>query len=852
MCFTSTPRTTPFTTSNCNRPWRPTARCTLCRYIQNSNGNRINLYYNDDPTGTPPADPNLQADLTGPPLTLSVIEDSSGRALLLNYKSIFDAYRIVQITGYDDTASKVGDLLGLEIDYGYDQWGNLTSVVRVDAASGAVLRKETYTYSPGDDVTGHNLLTYTEPNGFDAGGNPVTNVADFTTTYTYYGLDPSGNPIPGDGFNQADNYTGGYSLQVPGFNPFFGVPLFEMVESVSQPGGATDSTDPFSVINITYNLSTSLNTPNTRVVTNPNPAIPPTTYTMDSYGATTEISAPDGQGNLGSNNTFMTWADPASPDPAAFSAVDGALTPNELMGIDVEMVSKTDALGRTTSCIYDVNGNVVQQTISFAGMSSGYLPVTQADGTSPVANNKIITSYTYDPIFNVITSETDADGHTSFNIYDSIYESLNPLANLPGGAAVPFTGYNTGNLLANIDAVGDTTAYKYAPPAIVGAYNGTYGPGDLMSVTDPRGNRTQYLQYDAYGNPTVMVDALLNYTTQTFDARSRMIAQTIFGGQSSAHSTTVYVYDGLDRVIRQAQIDDLVTADNKFSLPQDSLAPLPAPYAGQNWALESITQYLPGGQVTETINGLGLVTSYQYDNSDRLSQQTVTNFGLAPNVPVPVPTQYVTTYAYDQNDNLVRETDPRAIITVYRYDDLFHLVETDVEPLPGIDDPVGINQKEVTTAAFDVLGNELSSTDIHGNATNFQYDGLYRLLITQLPVPGPSGQPAEIKTAYDPVGNMVLHTDASGHATTLAYDEANRLSLQTDPMGNRIAYQYDPDGNLILETHSSPMAGGSYQTTYIVAYFFDALNRPTETDEYVVLGDPTVLLPRRRTPSLLR
>ncbi len=250
------------------------------RYIQDSDGNRIDLYYNDDLTDTrlaltdPSApgylSPALQADLTGPPLTLGIVKDSANRALLLSYQFIFNDNRIVKITGYDaDPSDSGGNLLGLDIDYAYDQWGNLTSVTRVDS-SGAVLRKEAYTYTPGNGITGHNLLTYIEPNGFDAAGNPVANAADFTTTYTYRGydgVDANGNPI-GSAFTNGV-YNGGYSLTIPNFSSFFGVPLFEMVQSVSEPGGATGSTTPFSVINFTYNISTDPTVPNTRVVTDP-------------------------------------------------------------------------------------------------------------------------------------------------------------------------------------------------------------------------------------------------------------------------------------------------------------------------------------------------------------------------------------------------------------------------------------------------------------------------------------------------------------------------------------------------------------------------------------------------------
>ena len=862
----------------------PGGQVYTLRYIQDSDGNRISLFYNQDPTGTLPSDPNLQADLNGPALALGVIEDSSGRALLLDYQLIFNANRIVKITGYDNTGSVAGNLLGLEIDYSYDQWGNLTSVARVDAASGAVLRKEEYTYSPGAGITGHNLLTYTEPNAFDAQGNPIGDAAAFTTTYAYYGLDPSGNPIDGEGFNQDGAYTGIYNLQLPNFNPFFGVPLFEMVASVTQPGGSAP--DGMAVTTFVYNLSTNSNSPNTRVVSDPRPGVPPTTYTLDAYGATIEISAPDGSGKLGDNITTMTWADPSEPQPQAFSAVDGALTPNELKGIDVEMVSITDPEGRMTSYMYDVNGNLVTQTISFAGMGNAYLPVTRADGTTPVAGDAVTSSYTYDPVFNVMTSQTDANGHTSFKVYDSTYESLNPLPNLSsslaGGAALPaFTGFNTGDLLATIDAVGDTTLYTYATSATVGSnnsisgYNGTFGLGDLMTKTVVRGGGlnevTRYLQYDPYGNATKSEDAEGNDTIQTFDVRSRPTTVTTYGGQSTAQSTTVYAYDGLDRVVRQAEFDDLVQADNAFSLPQDSgLSPitladgqvaqatvntLPPAFAGAKWAEESLSQYLPGGQVVQTINGLGQVTLDDYDNGDRLITETDKNVVQAggKNVSVGQSSDLVASYDYDANDNLVEAIDQRGIITINTYNDLNQLTETTVLALPASADPVGTNVQEVTMkAVYDLAGNKLTDTDVHGNVTAYEYDGLYRLAVTVLPVAGPSGQAAMVKTAYDPLGNVVAQTDANGNATSFSYDAANRLTMQTDPMGNRVEYGYDAAGNIILETHESPVdetptgpaPGTTYDVTYVVAYpenKIDALNRPTEMDQYVVLGDPTIV-----------
>ena len=197
------------------------------------------------------------------------------------------------------------------------------------------------------------------------------------------------------------------------------------------------------------------------------------------------------------------------------------------------------------------------------------------------------------------------------------------------------------------------------------------------------------------------------------------------GGQEQ--STTYYVYDDLDRVVRQVQVDDLVAANNAVSLPLDaglSLLTLPvdegaqattSPLPVSDWAEETINQYLPGGQIAETINGLGMVTQYAYDNADRVLQETQSNFVVAPNAPVPVTTTYTTTYAYDADNNLHEETDPRPspITTIYSYDNLNDLIGTEVGMVPGSTGEM----IETTSATYDLAGTSSPSTDIHDNVT---------------------------------------------------------------------------------------------------------------------------------------
>src|SRR5262249_39072381 len=185
--------------------------------------------------------------------------------------------------------------------------------------------------------------------------------------------------------------------------------------------------------------------PNTRAVSDPRPGVPATVYTLDAYGATTEIDAPLGQ------KTMMTWA-MDHPDPAAVP--DPRL---QTPGLDVLMLSKTDALGRTTSYRYDALGNVIQETIDTSTITGGAIqPVQGANG------GQITTKYTYDPLFSKMTSKTDASGNTTFYVLDSrlpFSADTGTIPALPAGVSLPApaTVNNTGDLLAVVDALAETT-----------------------------------------------------------------------------------------------------------------------------------------------------------------------------------------------------------------------------------------------------------------------------------------------------------------------------------------------------------------------------------------------------------
>src|SRR5262249_16064126 len=141
----------------------------------------------------------LKDKLDTDPTTLDVIKDASDRAFILRYQNIFGDNRIVELKGYDPVSPN-HDLLGLHIVYDYgavaNSEGNLLSVTRKPTSGSNDGRTESYTYTPGDDRTGHNLLSYTDPKGN-------------TTSYVYHaaGTGDAG-ALPTTGFD-------------PTFDPFF-------------------------------------------------------------------------------------------------------------------------------------------------------------------------------------------------------------------------------------------------------------------------------------------------------------------------------------------------------------------------------------------------------------------------------------------------------------------------------------------------------------------------------------------------------------------------------------------------------------------------------------------------------
>jgi RHS repeat-associated protein len=668
------------------------------RFIEEPNGNRITLDY-------------VGGD--GDPTTLDAVTDSSGRSLVFEYQQIGQfavgpRKRLVKLRGRN--ALTGGNLLGLEITYEYDTFGNLIKVTRKSPDPGAALndeRVQIYAYETSNPLDRHNLRFYTDPNGN-------------TTEYVYYAA----------------------TDQIPGIFAF-GLRPEEVIKSIRQPESV--------ITNLTYDF------PNrTRTVSDPRSPqepIPPTIYTVNNYGATVKIEAPLGK------TTVMEWCTDA-PSPAC---PDQSGNP----GRDILMISKVDAEGRTELYEYgDRLGNRTRETILFTGNKA---PVTLKDGITPVP--QVSTGFSYEPTFSKMTSKTDAEGNTTVFLIDATYLGK------PNFCPDPSPNRDTGNLLGIRDAEGNVTCYSYAPN------------GDLVSITDPRGFMTSYTQYDVYGNREKIQDPVGNVTTNVFDERSRL-SDTF---DTFTHHAR-FAYDGLDRKIQEERLDDL---------------------GAQGTPQVMAYRYKANGEPDRVMDGLGHSTRYFYDGLNRNIEKREENILQADGSTIVLSS----IYAYDQQSNMRTETDPRAVSRIHTYDALNRRTHTKVQGPYTPDEVILVN-------TYDLVGNKLSQTDLHGHTTTHHYDGLYRIVETDLPFPN-----AIIRTAFDRMGNKVLETDANGQPMRYVYDNIYRLTQKTDAVGNSLTYFYDPASNKVREQSLS----SGLLTEYLE---YDGLNRPRRVRQSVPLGGP--------------
>ncbi len=281
--------------------------------------------------------------------------------------------------------------------------------------------------------------------------------------------------------------------------------------------------------------------------------------------------------------------------------------------------------------------------------------------------------------------------------------------------------YNTGGKIASIvDTNGNTTAFAYDANGKLTTLSDASGRttsiaygtnGYVTSITDPV-NRTVAYEYDANGNLTKVTDAAGKFTTYAYD-----LTHNLTGITNPRNITTTVAYDTSDRVTavsRPITIDGTPTA--------------------------STTGYVydTTNMVTEVTDGEGRRVDYTYNANGNIVQVTEN--------PLDTQNKAITTFAYDNNNNLTQIKDPNT-------------------------NKVNGSQAYVYTY------------DANGNITGVQL---------------PEGQNSA--NTYDSNNNLITAQDFNSTLSSYRYDSANNQTEATDPNIQTSANRYDANGNLLNYT----------------------------------------------------
>lgn len=326
-----------------------------------------------------------------------------------------------------------------------------------------------------------------------------------------------------------------------------------------------------------------------------------------------------------------------------------------------------------------------------------------------------------------------------------------------------------------ITEIEDATGRK-----ITFTYNDT---GRLAKITDFTGREFSY-EYDNNGN-LIKITNPLNYSKQFAYEEHNFTEMTYYNGVTILTNT----YDNQDRVIVQQYLGDSYTFEyDTENLKTTVVDPL-----------ETTTVYqmnAAGNPLKITVDpaGLNLITEKTYDANMNMTSEKD-------------PKGYITSYTYDERGNLKSITDPLNNVSAYEYEPVFNQV-TRATDFKGTE----------TIHQYDVKGNLTYVKDRGGFETEYEYNEFGQMTKEINPLDketiyeyyATTGYLKSIKNplnhiteyTYDNRGNRISIKDANNHTIDFEYDDLNRITKQTDTLGNETLYAYDTDNNLIQITNA--------------------------------------------------
>ena len=536
-----------------------------------------------------------------------------------------------------------------------------------------------------------------------------------------------------------------------------------------------------------------------------------------------EVSREDWTGNYTESATY-SWDDPG----ALQTYVSGGRPTGG------ESLTNSSVTIQSLSRDLENEGGQVTHSLQYFSMDGvTYSPTTAAPGVE--GTNYLQTDYYYD-LRGRLYSRHDADGSVQHTFYDYL-----------GRVTQQWVGTNDVPIDTQED---DEYIYAYYPRPT----------GDPHPAPDPRDFHWWHLMVDTTATVSEGVteagqlddDLTRMYlvSANSYDADGNLIESDSYYDPSgtAAPRVTHYQYDWRDREVGTLTPDGAATiysADNLGEVTGTQI------YAGASYNTASNT-------ITTTSSGLRAQSETLYDDQGRVyesDQFPVDQSTGDTSAPV------VNGTWYDAVGNVVQTTDALGNVTTYEYDSLGRQTKV-IEPDP--DTGLSTTNSPTISTAYDADGNVLTQTDALLNVTSYVYDAVGRKTEEDRTNPAGSGAPTVTYYAYDSAGNLASVTDPLGRITSYQYDMAGRCTAvilpelvpnepssspeylytydadgrvltQTDPLLNVTSYQYDFLGDKVRETDPAP--GNGNTTAPVTTWTYDLAGEMTSMTD--PLGNTT-------------
>ena len=451
------------------------------------------------------------------------------------------------------------------------------------------------------------------------------------------------------------------------------------------------------------------------------------------------------------------------------------------------------------------------------------------------APSRIVWRGSYEPTYQLLTSEVNEQGATTHYRYDfditpgaasnsgKLLEFIQPDATLPGGQVQSASSryeYNArGQLVAAILPDGTRNELVYG-------VSGVERAAIVRWIDDAAGLAvTRSVGYDGYGHARSTTDSNGHTSGSKFNALGQLEVLELppVSGPSASPVTTTYRYDA-DGFVVATERPAGDYSDPSFSgasirdeIVRDVLGYPVAHRQAVNTATPRIIRVCSDyrGRPARTINPDRSTLSRKYDERGLLiREELVGHDGKS----------ITRRLSYDRAGNLVRAVDSHGGATTFEYDGFSRLRKV---TLPNGTTVRRTFQSGDLVESEEVTGDDGTGTPRTLGRKRYEYDEKGRKIrdvVRSFASDVTAGVDLSTTYHFDKLDRAVQIEGHRGGVWTKRYDALGRLVEQIDPMGHGERWDHDPSGNVIAAENHHREPDGTVSTIR-KEYVYDARNR---------------------------